>query len=308
MARFADPLLLRPAVAFAEIERELAALGYGRDATSARTRELVPGEPELAGFRHASGTALVYTYNPALGLRVLEPREIARAEWLRLERSLPVLERAERRSLLASSQPSELVLGILASERLQDPEPREAIGRLRQHADPIVARAADKAFVALAPAAEAREKALALAAVLCAQLRPLLESLPALSAAELARQLEAKPADYAAVFEEASVEAARAAYARFWAEQPRIEPDPGAEVLRVYAAAAGMLLGDNELSFHFPGGYRQVAHRLRPERIWFAWRYEKPGERGGLALDGLVVLGDHAAWFPKPYRFLAEPS
>jgi hypothetical protein len=308
MARFADPLLLRPALAFDALERALEALGYQRDATRSRSPELVPGEPELAGFHHSSGAALAYTHNPALGLRVLEPREITRAEWLRLERCLPVLERAERRALLASAQPGELVLGMLASELLRDPEPRQRIGELRQHADPIVAQAAARVFAALAPAAEAREKALALLAVLCAELRPLLLSLPALSAVELARRLQPEPADYAAVFDAASAEPARAAYAAFWAEPPRIEPDPGADVLRVYGAAAGMLLADNELSFHFPGGYRQVAHRLRPEQIWFAWRYEKPGARGGLALDGLVLLGGRPAWFPKPYRFLAEPG
>jgi hypothetical protein len=63
-----------------------------------------------------------------------------------------------------------------------------------------------------------------------------------------------------------------------------------------------MLREDNELSQRFPGGYRALAPHLRPERIWFVWRYLQAGEAAGMRYDGLVRLPDRWIWFPKPYR------
>jgi hypothetical protein len=66
-----------------------------------------------------------------------------------------------------------------------------------------------------------------------------------------------------------------------------------------------MLASDNELSRPFPGGYRAIAAKLNPNRIWVRWKFCRPGETAGMAYDGLVWVDDHWAWFPKPYRALA---
>ncbi len=80
---------------------------------------------------------------------------------------------------------------------------------------------------------------------------------------------------------------------------------PAGSDFRIRIAPAGMLTYDNELSRHFPGGYRTVAVLLNPHRTWVAWKVIAPGHSAGMAYDGLVWLDDHWVWFPKPYRVLA---
>jgi len=86
---------------------------------------------------------------------------------------------------------------------------------------------------------------------------------------------------------------------------PRAEPLPAPyTALRVSLAPAPVLGGSHALSGSFPGGYRRIAHRLAPEGIWATWVYHPPGQTSGLRMDGLVWLGDHWAWFPKPWKLL----
>lgn len=80
---------------------------------------------------------------------------------------------------------------------------------------------------------------------------------------------------------------------------------PDQTELVVNLSPAAMLGAENELSCHFPGGYRKIAAHLDPQRVWVAWKYRRPGESSGMAFDGLVRVDDHWAWFPKPYRVVS---
>jgi hypothetical protein len=123
---------------------------------------------------------------------------------------------------------------------------------------------------------------------------------PALTAA-----LRPNPADFALVFREEHLSAARAHFDDLWTQAPVLAPSPGTELIIATASSDDLVTGDAPA---FPGGYRDLP--LQPGRAWVAWKYVQPGESRGLAFDGLVHLGFRKfAWFPKPWRaFAKKPS
>jgi hypothetical protein len=156
---------------------------------------------------------------------------------------------------------------------------------------------------------QARSFALLAAEVLAGQVRPLLLAFAKDRSGEVAERFRPQPGDYARVFLPAAAEPARHAYQNLWQAAKEIPFPTGTQSeLRIAMAPAGMLASDNDLSRQFPGGYAAIARHLQPHRVWAAWEYVKPGEDSGLAFDGLVWCDDHWAWFPKPYRVLAELS
>lgn len=110
--------------------------------------------------------------------------------------------------------------------------------------------------------------------------------------------------DYAAVFIGDAAEKARDGYVSLWSSPPRALGKPGQTEVHVFATQAESFLSENEHSREFPGGYRQVAAKLKPEVVWVSFKVVAPGASTGMAYDGLVFLGDHWAWFPKPWRVL----
>lgn len=155
--------------------------------------------------------------------------------------------------------------------------------------------------------AAAREDALAAIAAVKAQLEPLVRALSADRTGEILRAVRPRPDDYAKAFQGPLAAAAAQAFARVWAEPlSLLHPRPEQTQLLLDVAPAGMLASDNELSHRFPGGYRKLAPHLVPNRVWARWKLVRPGDTIGMAYDGLVWLDDHWAWFPKPYRVLAD--
>jgi hypothetical protein len=124
-------------------------------------------------------------------------------------------------------------------------------------------------------------------------------------AARAAEAFKPRPGDAAKAFVGEAAARAEAAYDRFWAAPPPLPRiDAARSGLVIHLAPAGMLGADNLLSRPFPGGYRAIAGRLDPHRIWAAWDFVQPGAASGVAFDGLVWCDDHWAWFPRPYQML----
>jgi hypothetical protein len=145
--------------------------------------------------------------------------------------------------------------------------------------------------------------------VIRAQLMPLLEALAHDAEGKIVAQIKPRDEDYEHAFVGEAARLARAAYAALWVQQPprTAQLAPAVEVeVRCFLAPAGMLADENDLSRHFPQGYRAIAQWLQPQRIWVAWKYLRPGAQSGEAYNGLVWLDDHWAWFPKPFRVLRE--
>jgi hypothetical protein len=152
---------------------------------------------------------------------------------------------------------------------------------------------------------DSRAAAYASIEIIRAQVTPILEAIARDRSGEVVRLLRSRPDDYAKVFVGAAVERARQAYEAMWNTDLNIAyPSTEQTVLLCYVAPAGMLADDNELSRHFPGGYKALAPWLNPHRMWVCWKYVRPGETSGLAYNGLVWCDDHWAWFPKPYTIL----
>ncbi len=155
---------------------------------------------------------------------------------------------------------------------------------------------------------EAREQVTTLLEELKPLVLPVLESIALDQDGSAVRALLPRDGDYALAFNAELAEAAAAHYAEWWAEQFKGglpgALEPGSRI-ELHLSPAGMLGSENPLSRPFPNGYRQIAQWLDPRRIWVCWKFIPPGESSGIAMNGLVWLDDHWAWFPKPYR-LAE--
>lgn len=151
---------------------------------------------------------------------------------------------------------------------------------------------------------EARAGSLILMEVIRAQVMPLLEALAHDETGQVVAQIKPRDEDYPRVFVGEAAALARDAYAALWRREPPRTAQSGVIEVKVSLAPAGMLIDENDLSRHFPQGYRAIARWLQPGRVWVAWKYVKPGAQSGDAYNGLVWIDDHWAWFPKPFRVL----
>lgn len=190
----------------------------------------------------------------------------------------------------------------------RDSEP----GRFRRERLAAYRAALDKRRHSLLPSpgqSTAQGFALLTAEVLAEQVRPFLLAFAKDRSPKNVEWLRPRVEDYAKVFQPAAAEPARHAYENLWTSGMEMSFPTGTQSeLRIAVAPAGLLASANDLSRQFPGGYAAIARHLQPHRVWAAWEYVKPGAESGLAFDGLVWCDDHWAWFPKPYRVLAQLS
>ncbi|WP_208721340.1 formylglycine-generating enzyme family protein [Corallococcus aberystwythensis] len=145
-------LVARPEVSFEAMDRVLSALGWFLQSES-QTPPLIPGEPELAVYvRGLTDTALHYTFNPVLRLRVLEfSGRNALEEWATVRRVVPVLDAPALAALLTSSETREVLLGLLATETLRERASMERVAALRFHPEFSVSRTAERVLASLVP-------------------------------------------------------------------------------------------------------------------------------------------------------------
>lgn len=297
-------VVLEAAIRFEAIDVALTSLGFRRDnAVRPFTKNTISGEPEVAAWtRGDAGDRITYTFNPVVSLRVLACSGDTAAQ---IGAHLPTLTTGDIIRLLGESEPRLVLLGLLATRALGADELAGVIAPLRAHPDPLIRRAAEGAL----PQGEAaaRMQALGTLKLLCEQAIPVVAALVGPDGAACIEALRPRDEDYVGAFDSAIVTPVRAAYELLWQTPPELERlAAGTMTVCVDAAPAGMLREDNELSRRFPGGYRALAPYLRPERIWFVWRFLRSGEAAGIRYDGLVRLPGRWVWFPKPYRVVGE--
>ena len=137
-------LVLDPNVSFRMLADSLAELGWQRRPDTSVAPPIIPGEPEFASWSRGEDR-ISYTFNPVVRLRVLafygEDAGSARA---RVRDALPMLELEELEELLRSSEPREVLLGILAAGVLKVVTVLGTLETLRNHRERAVAQAAAK--------------------------------------------------------------------------------------------------------------------------------------------------------------------
>ncbi|WP_216669560.1 SUMF1/EgtB/PvdO family nonheme iron enzyme [Corallococcus exiguus] len=145
-------LVALPEVSFEAMDRVLSALGWFLQSES-QTPPLIPGEPESAVYvKRGTDSALHYTFNPVLRLRVLEfSGGNAVGEWVAVRKAVPVMEAPALAALLASSETREVLLGLLATETLRERSSMERVAALRFHPEFSVSRTAERVLASLVP-------------------------------------------------------------------------------------------------------------------------------------------------------------
>lgn len=122
--------------------------------------------------------------------------------------------------------------------------------------------------------------------------------------AEMVLALRPHDEDYDLVFLPPHAAHARAAYRELWNNLPVLTSPERDCRLKLAVDRAVDFGSEGPASAGFPGGYRLIADRLAPDKIWVSWQLVSHGETTGMQFDGLVYLDGRFAWFPKPWRVL----
>ena len=141
-------LVLGPRFAFPALAERLSHLGWRREADLTAPPELIAGEPDMAAWTHGgSGARLVYSFHPAISLRVLQI-EGAEAERHAVELAghFPVLALDDVAELLRSPTPESALLGLRAATALGAIALLDLIAALTGHSDELVGAEARRAF------------------------------------------------------------------------------------------------------------------------------------------------------------------
>ena len=131
----------------------------------------------------------------------------------------------------------------------------------------------------------------------------------------LTARLKPTHADYARVFKADSVPWFEEHFATLWRkEEGRVAiaaKEDQTELMLNAATTADLVrwdTGSGQPAAEFPGGWQRIAPHLQPGLTFYRWKFTKPGERQGMAYDGLVWVDGRFVWFPKPWRALPEPT
>jgi hypothetical protein len=128
---------------------------------------------------------------------------------------------------------------------------------------------------------------------------------PGADYAALSTALRPKSEDYDAVFVGDAAQKVRATLDPIW--------DGGKAVLKPLAdqteiVGAGVTpdqLGKGEGDASAcPDGYKDVADKINPKMVVYCARFVKPGEKGGLRINGLVYVNGHWALFQNSFKAL----
>ncbi|MCB9742423.1 MAG: hypothetical protein H6740_07485 [Alphaproteobacteria bacterium] len=289
-------LFVEPSTPFARVDAALRAIGWSPDGRGPAAPPLLPGEPELFGWSWGGGRPRVLaSFNPVTRLRALDVGEASPELRGAIAESLTLVSVEEALAWLGSEDPRARLRGLGVLREGERFELLEAVDPLIDDDVAEVGQAAWETTQHLEHLRAAHQQARLLLSTLLGVAKPMLEQL---HRPEVLAELAPRPGDAARAFVPEVADAMEAHYAAFWEDTPALEPS-GA--VQLWGATAGMLRGPNALSARFPGGYRDVAGWLTPERLWVCWRTAT-----GVRREGLVFLQDRWAWFPRPWRALRE--
>jgi len=120
----------------------------------------------------------------------------------------------------------------------------------------------------------------------------------------LTAPLEPTLKDYKAVFkDEAFAEKASKAYSQLWRTKPALRPKSGQTQLLLWGATSDDLNNWKGAAAQVsPGGYENIKGKFKDGLTIYRFKFVRPGERLGMAFDGLVYINGHWRLMPKPWR------
>ena len=130
---------------------------------------------------------------------------------------------------------------------------------------------------------------------------------PGADHAALSKQLRPTTADYAEVFDPDLATKLEALYSPAWdAGQLVIAPKPGQSEVKLFSASSDEMKSWTGTAADFPGGWKQVAPKLKPEITIYRFKFVEPGKDVGMAFDGLTFVNGKWRIFPKPWRAMEK--
>lgn len=130
---------------------------------------------------------------------------------------------------------------------------------------------------------------------------------PGADHAALSKQLRPTTADYAEVFDPDLSTKLEALYGPAWdAGQLVVAPKPGQSELKLFSATSDEMKSWTGTAAGFPGGWKQVAPKLKSGFTIYRFKFVEPGKDLGMAFDGLIFVNGNWRIFPKPWRAMEK--
>jgi hypothetical protein len=123
----------------------------------------------------------------------------------------------------------------------------------------------------------------------------------------LTKALRPDSADFKAIFVADAASKAETAYKKLWDA-----PDFGAikgkpeqtEALVDKATTDDVIAWNANANNILPGGYEEVKTKFNKGLPLYRFKFVKPGEKLGMAYDGLIYVNGHWVFVPKPWKYL----
>jgi hypothetical protein len=128
---------------------------------------------------------------------------------------------------------------------------------------------------------------------------------PGADHAALTKNLRPTKADLEAIFTADLAGKADAVYGPAWdSGQLVVAPKPGQTEVKIASATSEEIKKGTGAAADLPGGWKQVADKLKPGLRLYQFKFVEPGKDSGMAYDGLVHVNGNWRIAPKPWRAL----
>jgi hypothetical protein len=297
-------LIVHPDTAFDRIDEALSFLGFEIERRA--NASLIGYEPEFASW-HSNGhkPIVIYSFNPIVGLRVLDVATLSPALRAKIFDALPIFLDSDIEDYLFSPNPKNRLLGLFALQELQRIDLTHQTFRLQSDPDPHVANTSKTIHLELENIATKRQE-LKVNLILLEEAAK--DAISQLNNPIRTAQLKPTRNEVASLFDETLTTPLCTLIDQLYKQAP-VTDHEGDEQLTVTAANAGLLRWHNELSQKFSRGYRDMSGWINPQWIWLTWCWSDPASEplnSGVRYDGLVWSGTRWVWIPKAYQLIAK--
>lgn len=128
---------------------------------------------------------------------------------------------------------------------------------------------------------------------------------PGADHAALTGPLRPTKADLEAIFDADLATKADAMYGPAWdSGKLVVAPKSGQTEVKIASATSEEIKSGTGAASELPGGWKEVAGKMKPGNRIYRFKFVKPGEDSGMAFDGLVYVNGNWRIVPKPWRAL----